>query len=106
MNIYEIECCGETFLIKLTATTYANNKRLAVQAYTFPDGEPFAKITVNIDCPLSNDKTITAFIDTNNCEIFKIRKFLQENEIAKPTGYYGKSGYCTYPEYIFDLSKF
>ena len=32
-------------------------------------------------------------------------KFLQENKIAQPTGRYGMSCFCTYPEYRFDLSK-
>jgi len=71
-----------------------------------PDGEPFAMITVNIDYPLSGDKETTAFIDTNNLNAFLIERFLQENQIATPTGEYGQSGFCTYPEYRFDLSKF
>ena len=28
-----------------------------------------------------------------------------EVKLAVPTGYYGKSGYCCYPEYKFDLPK-
>ena len=106
MNVYEINCFGDMFQIRFEANTYANNKRLAVQTYTVPDGEPFARITVNIDCPISNDKAVTAFIDTNNLDYLKIEKFLQDNQIAKPTGCYGRSGYCIYPEYIFDLTKF
>ena len=63
-------------------------------------------ITVNIDYPLSGDNETTAFIDTNNLNAFLIERFLQENQIATPTGEYGQSGFCTYPEYRFDLSKF
>lgn len=106
MKIYKIECYGEIYEIKLVTNTYANNKRLAVQAFTIPDGEPFATITVNIDYPLSGDKAVNAFVDTNNYGVMNIEKFLQDNQIAKPTGRYGESGYCTYPEYIFDLTKF
>lgn len=43
-------------------------------------------ITVNIDYPLSGDKETTAFIDTNNLNAFLIERFLQENQIATPTG--------------------
>lgn len=106
MKTYKIECYGEIYKIKLVANTYANNKRLAVQMFTVPEGEQFEIITVNIDYPLSGDKAVTAFIDTNNCSFLNIEKFLQDNKIAIPTGRYGESGYCIYPEYKFDLSKF
>ena len=33
-------------------------------------------------------------------------EILDENKIAKPTGNYAASGYCVYPEYEFDLTKF
>ena len=44
-----------------------------------------------------------AFIDTNNVKYAE--KFLQENKIAQPTGRYAISGFCTYPEYRFDMTK-
>lgn len=106
MKTYKIQCYDEIFEIRLVAHSYANNGRLAVQSFIVPDGEPFATITVNIDCPLSGDRTMTAFIDTNNLDYLNIENFLQENQIATPTGKYGQSGFCTYPEYCFDLSKF
>ena len=106
MKTYNIKCFGDTYEIKLIAKTYMNNGRLAVQELTVPDGEPFATITVNINYPISGDKTVTAFVDTNNYGFLKIEKFLQDNQIAKPTGRFGESGYCTNPEYIFDLTKF
>ena len=62
-------------------------------------------ITVNIDYPLSGDKETTAFIDTNNLNAFLIERFLQENQIATPTGEYGQSGFCTYPEYRFRANR-
>ncbi|MCI8368244.1 MAG: DUF4313 domain-containing protein [Clostridia bacterium] len=106
MKTYKIKCYNEEYEIKLVANTYMNNKRLAVQTFTVPDGEPFATITVNIDYPISGDKAVSAFVDTNNYGFMNIEKFLQNNQIAAPTGRYGESGYCTYPEYIFDLTKF
>ena len=106
MKTYKIDLRGETYTVKLEKNTYANNKRLAVSLFTVPDGEPFATITVNIDFPLSGDKTTTAFVDTNNYDFMNIENFLQSNKIATPTGERGESGYCVYPEYRFDLSKF
>lgn len=106
MKTYKIDLCGETYTVKLKKNTYANNKRLAVSLFTVPDGESFATITVNIDFPLSGDKATTAFVDTNNYDFMNIENFLQSNKIATPTGKRGESGYCVYPEYRFDLSKF
>lgn len=106
MKTYKIQGYGEVFEIRLVAHSYANNRRLAVQSFIVPDGEPFATITVNIDYPLSGEKGTTAFVDTNNLDAFHIERFLQKNQIAEPTGRYGQSGFCTYPEYRFDLSKF
>lgn len=107
MNTYEIKCYNKEYRIKLVANSYANNKRLAVLALEVPSGEPFAILTVNIDYPISGDKKTHAFIDTNNLgSCLNIERFLQDNKIAKPTGWNGESGYCTYPEYIFDLTKF
>lgn len=105
MKTYQIKCFKKTYQVRLEKKSYYNNKRLAVQMYTVPDGEPFARLTVNIDYPLSGDKETHAFIDTNNLGFMDIEKFLIQNQIAKPTGTYGESGYCTYPEYQFDLSK-
>lgn len=37
------------------------------------------------------------FVDTNNCPWAPA--FLEKYEIAEPTGKFGASGYCIYPEY-------
>lgn len=106
MKTYQIKSFNETYQVRLEKNSYYNNKRLAVQMYTVPNEEPFARLTVNIDYPLSGDKDTNAFIDTNNLGFMDIEKFLTQNQIAKPTGRFGASGYCIYPEYQFDLSKF
>ncbi len=105
MKTYEITLCNETHIVEIRKEKYLNNSRLAVQLVTVPDNELFAVITTNIAFPLSGDINTHAFIDTNNCGFWGVEKFLQENEIAKPTYYCGTSGYCVYPEYQFDLSK-
>lgn len=53
--------------------------------------------------PLRSTDSIPAKV-TNN--YVGIERWLKENAIAKPTGHYGRSGYCIYPEYEFGLEKF
>lgn len=100
---YKFNFFGEDYYIRLVARKYNDNSRLAVQAFE-EDGVPFAVLTVNIPGEtLSGDNDKFAFIDTNN--IPGADKFLIENGLAKPTGYHGRSGYCFYPEFKFDLEK-
>lgn len=103
-NIYKIKTpySDEEYTVRVFALRYLTPQRLAVHLFDIDSCEPFLDATVNIpDEPISGDDC--AFIDTNNYPW--IGKFLQSNNIAKPTGYIGMSGYCTYPEYKFDLSK-
>ena len=98
---YKFNFFGEDYYIQLVARKYNDNNRLAVQAFE-EDGTPFAILTVNIpDESLSDSLSCTAFIDTNNLD--GIEQFLIQNKIAKPTGKYVRSGFCTYPEFIFNL---
>ena len=86
----------------LHTANYRDNDTLAV--FATEDDDDFATLTVNL--PESNlfcDEK-TAFIDTNNCPWAE--QFLKENKIAKPTGHYGHSGWCSYPLYEFNLSLF
>ena len=45
-----------------------------------------------------------AYIDTNNCSWAE--KMLKQHRIAKDTDIWERSGYCTYPLYEFNLTKF
>lgn len=57
-------------------------------------------ISVNlVDEELTNKNC--AFVDTNNMP--KAEEFLKKYNIAKPTGKFGHSGFCVYPEYEFNL---
>ena len=93
MQKYIFRHYNEEYKVTLKANTYKNNKRLAAQMID-ENGVPVARITVNIAANLSK----------NNLP--NIEQFLTENKIAKPTGNYAASGYCVYPEYEFDLTKF
>lgn len=103
MQKYIFKYYNEEYKVTLKANTYKNNKRLAAQMID-EDGVPVARITVNIAANLSKNKPNINFVDTNNLP--NIEQFLKENKIAKPTGNYAASGYCVYPEYEFDLTKF
>ena len=87
--------------VYLEKATYANNKRLAVQAFVVEEdgwAEPYATITVNLpDEKLTDDKC--AFVDGNNVPF--IEEWLEENGIAEPTGQVGFSGFCIYSEMRF-----
>ncbi len=93
----EIEVCFE-----IGAYFYGN--RLAVNALCLEEGEyvPFADLTVNLpEEELSGP--CCAYLDINN--FFRGTLLVMQAGIAQPTGKYGRSGYCTYPEYEFDLEK-
>lgn len=82
---------------------YKNNKRLAILLVLTED-EWFCDLTVNInnDQSCKNNRTL-AFVDINNNPWAE--KFIKDNKLGEPTGFYGLSGYCIYPEYKFDLKK-
>jgi hypothetical protein len=90
----------ETYSLRLVTENYRDNGSLAIVA--MEGNEEFAVITVNL--PYSEADETHAYIDTNNCPWAE--KMLTENGFAKPTGDYGFSGWCQYPLYEFDLTKF
>ena len=99
-------CEPETHNLYLTIDSYQNNGSLAVIVMEVKeDGseEYFDCITVNLwdSCMLDENM---AYIDTNNCSWAE--KMLKQHKFAKPTGEYGHSGWCSYPLYEFNLSKF
>lgn len=99
---YVLETFGRKYKIWLEPLLYTT-ENLAVQVYD-EDNEPFDIITVNLpDEELSGDFNCTAFIDTNNVE--GLWSFLIKNGIAEFTGRVGHSGFCSYPEFKFNLEK-
>ena len=96
--MYELEFMNKKIKVEAFKTNYITNDNLAVVL----ENKDFQEdLTVNlVDYPTNKD---CAFIDTNNVKWAE--NFLQENQIAHPTGRYAISGYCTYPEYRFDMSK-
>lgn len=104
-KIYKLNFYGETYNIGLAKGKYLSNGKFAVLMFiTTPNGkikENFGDLTVNIDDSdiMANDSD-TQFIDTNNLGN-EITKWLEKENIAKPTRLIGYSGFCSYPLYKF-----
>lgn len=91
---YEVIC---------TEDRYDAFDNLAVEVLTVKNGEvtgSFAMLTVNV-VPMGDAYTC---VDTNN-DPWAV-DFIRENNLAKPIGSNATSGYCSYPIYEFDTSKF
>lgn len=93
---------GTTENVTLTVNTYVDNNSLYVGMTTVEDGfpEPYGDVTVNL---LSSVPPYCAFVDTNNMP--ELEDFLVKNGIAEFTGIEQRSGYCSYPLYLFDGEK-
>ena len=94
---------GSEHPITLNLSQYSNNRNLYVGLLTHEDGfpEPWSNLTVNLGI---NCKGNCAFIDINN-NGKEIVSWLVENNLGKLTGRTQISGYCTYPEFEFDLDE-
>lgn len=101
MKTYKVETDFGTYEVKLGTSEYLNNGSLAIQLIDAKEYEPFATLTVNIDEKGASKET--AYVDINNCPWAK--KFIEDNELGEFTGKYGKSGFCVYPLYKFNLDK-
>lgn len=97
MTTFEFSGARDCFL---EARSYSYNDRLALLVQSWSQG-PMAVLTVNLaDEPVSG---MRAFLDTNN--VPDATSLVERLGIGEDTGIRGKSGYCTYPLYEFDLEK-
>ena len=96
-----------TFNLRTAYCTYGNcnletaeyeNGRLYIGIYN--DEGPIADITVNIP-NLEVPHGSYAFVDTNNFP--EAETAIMEMGIGEFAGYIGRSGYCRYPLYKFDM---
>ena len=74
---------------------YFDNGNLALVMMT-ELGSMYGTLTVNIGRLCAPD---CSYIDTNNLP--GAMEFIEENKLGTPTGVYGRSGFCTYPEVRF-----
>lgn len=99
MKTFELESYGTTHKIQLNLTAYSYGGGLAIMMTDWESGtaEPWNSLTVNLDSVCPKD---CAYIDINN-NGDEILIWILLNGLAEPTGHYGYSGYCRYPEYHF-----
>lgn len=104
-NVFAVEFCGETCELYFIQERYADNRTLAVEAYTADTQEPFATLTVNLCDPHQVQKN-HAFFDINNCG--SILKQLEKLGICKKAadGYQRQSGWVTFPLYEWNVDLF
>lgn len=81
-------------------TTYQDNGRLALMLIDAESGEMYSVVTVNLsDENITNERC--AFLDTNN-NGDTITDWLEKHGFGKWTGGFGFSGFCIYPEFVFN----
>ncbi len=99
MKTFDLEKYGTFHKIQLCISAYCDNGSLAIVMNDWASGEeePWNVLTVNLDSVCPKD---CAFIDTNN-NGEDILAWIERHGFAAPTGNYGYSGYCIYPEYRF-----
>lgn len=99
--IYHSDFIGDTE-VDLDIQQYANNGRLAVELISYEEGYPeiFGCLTVNIDASAPD---YCGYLDTNN--LSNAEKFVTENGLGEFTGLTGRSGFCEYPLYLFNVDK-
>lgn len=95
---FELEKYGNVYSISLEVNSYVGGN-LAIQMYSWEDGypEPWALLMVNLGGIREKD---CAFIDINH-NGQKILAWITRYGLAVPTGRFGCSGFCSYPEYRF-----
>lgn len=96
MKTYKLD----EYEVNLYRTHYVDNDAFALIAVC-TDGEVYGTLTVNLN---NSMPTGHAFVDTNSCANYE--QFIVDNNLGKPTGKIQKSGFCTYPEYIFNPEDF
>lgn len=101
MSILTLNAWGSNHKITLDLDHYAENGNLYVGLVSWDEGfpEPWSDLTVNLSVPC---KPNCAFIDTNN-NGEQIIDWLIKNGLGKKTRRIGQSGWCTYPEFEFDM---
>lgn len=82
-----------------TKKAFYGNGNLAVILEN-SDGFQIGKLTVNLGLKLDDGY---AYLDTNNLPEGEV--FVKEYGLAEFTGKYGRSGYCEYPLYRFNMEK-
>ena len=103
LKFMEFDAWGDHHEGCIEVSTYMFGGGLYMSLQERCDGElePYADMTVNLQgFPCEKN---CAFVDTNNFAMAE--SLIKEYKLGKPTGRIGQSGYCTYPEYKFNMDE-
>lgn len=100
---FDVENFGEKYKLELVCDSYRDNGSLYVGAFDVtPEsdnfGERWADISVNLNNPCQNDRTV--FLDMNNLYNPAIIEAIYE--LGTVEGIVSHSGFCSYPAFTFD----
>lgn len=103
MKTLILNAWGTDHHISFHLANYADNNNLYVGMICHDDGypEPWSDLTVNLDVTLEPN---IAFIDVNN-NGWNIIDWLIKNNLGQPTKLEMISGFCTYPEFEFNMDE-
>ena len=92
---------GKNHPMTFQLANYAENGNLYVGMITNEEGypEPWSNLTVNLSVPC---KPNCAYIDTNN-NGNEVINWLESNGLGEKTGRVNFSGWCSYPEFEFNM---
>lgn len=104
LQYMQLEVWGSAHATCVEVGTYTYGGGMALELYEkCDDGKlvPYTNITVNLpDC---RNRKHCAYVDTNNFP--GAISLINDYKLGKPTGRIGHSGFCSYPEYEFDLAE-
>lgn len=88
--------------VRLVVNNYADRNKLYLALWSLEDGywEPYCDLTRCLDGEIPAD---CAYVDTNNLP--SAEQFIVENRLGTFTHMVGRSGFCTYPLYHFDMER-
>lgn len=103
MKFMQLEAWNTMYDTCIEVGSYLFGEGLYLELHDIAEGmpEPYADITVNLEGYPT--KGSCAFVDTNN--FANAEQLIKQYKLGTPTGRLGRSGYCTYPEYKFDLNE-
>lgn len=81
--------------------SYTNNLYVGMICWDNEYPEPWGDLTVNLDCECDEN---CSYIDTND-NGNDIVDWLIENNLGELTGRKESSGFCTYPEFRFNIEE-
>ena len=101
MKLYPMEKDKTTYQVQLAVKTYCNNN-LGIYMNLCKRGKVKMEEILTVNFPVTLPENC-ACIDINN-NSRDILAWIVRNGLAKPTGRTIESGFCTYPEYRFQVS--